>query len=157
MTAREELSAESAERSAVEEIDAITAAFFRHFDNRVDTPDLTRIASLFLPEAMIFKQAGSTTEAMTLDAFITPRQTLFQSGTLQQFHEWETTHKTIPGHGVACRLSQYEKAGLLNGQPYAGKGSKTFQFLHTDTGWKIAGITWCDLPSPDPINERDTK
>jgi len=41
-------------------------------------------------------------------------------------------------------MSRYTKAGLLNGNPYSGVGTKCFQLVLLDCGWRIASLAWVD-------------
>ncbi|NVJ97931.1 MAG: DUF4440 domain-containing protein [Alphaproteobacteria bacterium] len=129
------------------EIDALVAAFFACFDNRTHTPDLWALRPLFLADARIFKASDTGIDTMTVEAFIAPRQALFDTGALVDFFEEETTSQTQIDHGLATRLCWYRKSGLMHGAVADGVGCKTFQIMKTDDGWKIASITWRDTPA----------
>jgi hypothetical protein len=71
-------------------------------------------------------------------------------GALRDFHEWEISSTTHIFSGIAARTSRYAKAGLLNGADYSGSGTKCFQLVDTDFGWRIASLAWVD----DSVGER---
>lgn len=131
--------------TAKAELDRLTAEFFDAFDNRRGRADLARLRRLMLPGAIIVATSPAYA-AYTLEEFIAPRELLLSDGRLTDFHEWETTEHTNIADGVACRIGEYRKAGLLNGTPYTGTGTKTFQFAHTPHGWRITAFSWHDRP-----------
>lgn len=126
-------------------IDDLVARFFALFSNRDGVvPDLRRMFDLFVPEAVISKCIDPVPEVMTLESFIAPREVLLSTGTLTEFCEIETAHRTrILGH-VAQRASTYTKTGLLNGTPFETHGVKLFQFIHRPEGWRIVSVSWDD-------------
>ncbi|RKE22370.1 DUF4440 domain-containing protein [Streptomyces sp. TLI_171] len=132
--------------TAEAELDRLTAEFFGAFDNRNGRPaDLARLRRLMLPEGVIVVTAP-TYAVYGVEDFIAPRELLLSDGRLTEFHEWETTARTEIAGGVASRIGEYRKSGLLDGEPYEGTGTKTFQFVHTPTGWRIAAFSWHDRP-----------
>ena len=81
---------------------------------------------------------------MTVAAFAEPRVALLTSGRLRDFHEWETTATTRVFSPFAVRTSHYAKSGILDAAPYAGRGTKLFQFAMIDGQWRIASLCWYD-------------
>lgn len=81
---------------------------------------------------------------MTVAEFAEPRVKLLTSGTLQGFHEWETSNTTSEHGEFAVRISAYSKSGTLESRPYEGVGTKLFQLARTDEGWRIASLCWFD-------------
>ncbi|WP_434481710.1 hypothetical protein [Streptomyces sp. NBC_01340] len=47
---------------------------------------------------------------------------------------------------IALRFGEYRKAGILDGEPFEGGGTKTIQFVRTPEGWRIAAFSWYDQP-----------
>ncbi|MET7387031.1 DUF4440 domain-containing protein [Streptomyces sp. NPDC005529] len=128
------------------EIDALTAEFFGAFDNRGGTAaDVARIRRLVIPGGVIVK-TGPEFTAYTVDEFVEPREQLLADGRLTEFHEWETSERTDIAGDVAARFGEYRKAGILDGEPFEGGGTKTIQFVRTPDGWRIAAFSWYDAP-----------
>lgn len=128
------------------ELDALTAEFFGAFDNRGGQPaDVARIRRLMLPGGVIVK-TGAEFTAYTVEEFIEPREQLLSVGRLVEFAEWETSERTEIAGDIASRVGEYRKSGLLDGEPYEGAGVKTFQFVRTPEGWRIAAFSWYDQP-----------
>lgn len=128
------------------EIDAITAEFFGAFDNRGGkAPDVARIRRLMLPGGVIAVTSPRYL-TYTVEEFIEPREALLTDGRLTEFAEWETSETTLIDGDIACRIGTYAKSGTMSGEPYAGEGSKTFQFVRTPEGWRIAAFSWYDRP-----------
>ncbi|KDN81886.1 DUF4440 domain-containing protein [Kitasatospora cheerisanensis] len=128
------------------ELDRLTAEFFAAFDNRDGRPaDVARLRRLMLPGGVIVV-TSPTYLAYTVEEFVAPRELLLSDGRLTEFHEWETGEHTDIAEGIACRIGEYRKSGFLNGEPYEGSGTKTFQFVRTPEGWRISAFAWHDQP-----------
>ncbi|MFJ1751643.1 nuclear transport factor 2 family protein [Kitasatospora sp. NPDC088134] len=126
------------------ELDLLTREFFDAFDNRDGrTADVARLRRLMLPEGVIVV-TGPAYAVYGVEEFIAPREVLLSDGRLTDFHEWEVSERTEIVPGVACRIGTYRKSGTLNGAPYDATGTKTFQFVHTPSGWRIAAFSWHD-------------
>jgi hypothetical protein len=126
-------------------IDAIIARFFSAFDNRNGAlPQLSNLAICFTPKAVITRRANSETDLYTVEEFAIPRIELLNGGTLLDFHEAEISSTTQIFDGIAVRISRYRKSGLLNGDNYAGAGTKCFQLVELNSGWRIASLAWVD-------------
>lgn len=98
-----------------------------------------------LPGGVIVKTGPGFT-AYTVEEFIEPREKLLSEGRLVEFSEWETSARTEVAGDIASRVGEYRKSGLLDGEPYEGAGVKTFQFVRTPEGWRIAAFSWYDQP-----------
>ena len=130
---------------AQEEIDKLIAAFFSAFDNRTGSePRLTAVLGCFADKAVIARSVGPAIQIYTAMEFATPRIELLTSGTLVDFHETETSSSTNILGSLATRTSRYRKAGLLDGAPCAGVGTKFFQLVALDSGWRILSLAWID-------------
>ncbi|MEV0490877.1 nuclear transport factor 2 family protein [Streptomyces atratus] len=128
------------------EIDAVTTEFFGAFDNRGGkAADVARIRRLVLPSGVIVTTAPQFT-VYTVDEFIEPRRRLLSDGRLVEFSEWETSERTEVAGDIASRFSEYRKSGVLDGEPFEGVGTKTFQFVRTSDGWRITAFAWHDRP-----------
>ncbi|MFD7666288.1 DUF4440 domain-containing protein [Streptomyces sp. NPDC059788] len=126
------------------EIDALTSEFFGAFDNRDGRPaDVARIRRLVLPGGVIVN-TGPQFTVYTVEEFVEPRQRLLADGRLVGFAEWETSERTEIAGDIASRFGEYRKSGVLDGAPFEGGGSKTFQFVRTTEGWRIAAFAWYD-------------
>ncbi|MFJ1707489.1 nuclear transport factor 2 family protein [Kitasatospora sp. NPDC088346] len=128
------------------ELDAVTAEFFGAFDNRGGrVADVARIRRLMLPGGVIVL-TGPQLTVYTVEEFIEPREKLLAGGRLVEFSEWETAERTEVVGDIASRFGEYRKSGILDGEPFEGGGSKTFQFVRTPDGWRIASFAWYDRP-----------
>ncbi|MEV0318063.1 DUF4440 domain-containing protein [Streptomyces sp. NPDC050658] len=126
------------------EIDTLTAEFFGAFDNRGGrAADVARLRRLMLPGAVIVV-TGPDFRAYTVEEFIEPRERLLKDGRLVEFSEWETSERTEIEGDIASRFGTYAKSGVLDGAAFEGGGSKTFQFVRTPEGWRIAAFSWHD-------------
>ncbi|MFD8599715.1 DUF4440 domain-containing protein [Kitasatospora sp. NPDC059646] len=126
------------------ELDRLTAEFFAAFDNRDGRrADVDRLRRLMLPGGVIVV-TGPRYLAHTVEEFVAPRELLLSDGRLTDFHEWETSEHTDIADGIACRIGEYRKSGVLDGEPYEGTGTKTFQFVRTPDGWRISAFAWHD-------------
>ncbi|MFE6866217.1 nuclear transport factor 2 family protein [Kitasatospora sp. NPDC057692] len=126
------------------EIDQLTAEFFGAFDNRGGRgADVAAIRRLMLPQGVIVSTAPTFT-VYSVEEFIEPRERLLNDGRLVGFSEWETSERTEIAGDIASRIGEYRKSGTLDGQPYEGGGTKTFQFVRTPEGWRIAAFSWYD-------------
>ncbi|GAA1261656.1 hypothetical protein GCM10009665_59190 [Kitasatospora nipponensis] len=128
------------------EIDQLTAEFYGAFDNRGGrTADVDRLRRLIIPGGVIVV-TGAKFTVCTVEEFIAPRERLLSEGRLVEFFEWETVERTDIAGDIASRFGEYRKSGTLDGEPYEGGGSKTFQFVRTPEGWRIAAFSWYEQP-----------
>lgn len=130
--------------AASRHIDRLIADFFSAFDNRTASPHIGRIVDCFADKAVIARRSGSHTELYTVTEFASPRIELLTGGALVDFHEAETSATTSVFGGIATRTSRYSKSGLMNGERYAGTGTKLFQLVAIDDRWRIASLAWVD-------------
>lgn len=133
------------ESSDRESIDRLIAAFFASFDNRDGgKPTLSRILGCFAEKAVIARSGAFATQLYTPTEFAVPRIDLLESGALLDFHEAEDSSSTTILGKLAIRTSRYRKAGILRGEPYVGAGTKCFQLVSVDSGWRILSLAWAD-------------
>ncbi len=129
-------------------IDDVTRIFFAAFSNQGGTrPAVDDLYRLFLPQAVITKRSAAGCEIYTLAQFVEPRRKLLTDGALVDFHEEEVAARTEIFGGIAQRWCIYRKAGVLNGRPFAGRGTKTLQFIELDGAWRISALAWEDEPA----------
>ena len=127
------------------EISKLIAGFFSVFDNRNGvTPDLKTLLGYFAEKAVIARASGSEIQLYTAMEFGLPRIELLGGGTLVNFHEAEISGSTNIFGTIASHISRYHKAGLLNGHPYTGVGTKSFQLVSLEAGWRILSLAWID-------------
>lgn len=135
-----------------EHIDRLIAGFFAAFDNRHGAiPTLDAILDCFAEKAVIARSGGSDTQLFTPMEFAAPRIDLLASGTLLDFHEEEIDSSTSILGNLAIRTSRYRKAGVLQGVPYAGAGTKYFQLVAIAPGWRILSLAWADDETPQVV------
>jgi len=127
------------------EINNLTKQFFNLFDNTNNKiPDWTIVQKICIPEIIIIKKTELTEVVYTLTNFIEPRRAILSNGTLTNFQEQELEEETqIIGH-IAQRRSQYQKSGNLSGKSFKETGTKLFQFIKTNQGWRINALVWED-------------
>jgi hypothetical protein len=126
-------------------IDDVIARFFAFFDNRAGKrPDAQTFCSLFAPNAVIAMHTGKEVLISSPEEFVRPRIELLTSGRLTDFSEWETRSDGQLLGSLAVRHSRYEKVGRLDGNPYAGTGTKFFQLARISDTWRIVSLSWID-------------
>src|SRR6187551_1219337 len=127
------------------EINNLTEQFFNLFDNTNNKiPDWTIVQKICIPEIIIIKKTGLTEVVYNLANFIDPRKAILSDGTLTNFQEQELSEETqITGH-IAQRRSRYQKCGNLSGKSFVETGTKLFQFIKTNNGWRINSLVWED-------------
>jgi hypothetical protein len=127
------------------EINDLTKQFFNLFDNTYHKiPDWTTVQKICIPEIIIIKKTGLTEVVYNLTNFIEPRKAILSDGTLTNFQEQELHEETqVIGH-IAQRRSRYQKSGNLSGKSFIETGTKLFQFIKTDKGWRINSLVWED-------------
>jgi hypothetical protein len=107
-------------------------------------PQYDRIRDVFVHEGLLIKNSGEAPEISGLDAFIAPRQELFDAGRLTSFEEVEVAARTETFGNVAHRLSTYEKRGVQDGAAFSATGIITTQFIATPAGWRMTAMAWDD-------------
>ena len=127
------------------EINNLTEQFFNLFDNTNNKiPDWTIVQKICIPEIIIIKKTGLNEIVYNLANFIEPRKEILSDGTLTNFQEQELHEETqIIGH-IAQRRSMYQKSGNLSGRLFTETGTKLFQFIKTNDGWRISSLVWED-------------
>ena len=91
-----------------------------------------------------YQKTGLTEVVYNLANFIEPRKTILSDGTLTNFEEHELHEETeIVGH-IAHRRSSYQKSGNLSEKSFIETGTKLFQFIKTNNGWRICSLVWED-------------
>ncbi len=127
------------------EIDEITTQFFDLFtntDNR--TPNIRNIETLFLANGLLINNTSAEPAIYDLESFIEPREEILTNGTLTNFIEEETSHKTEIYGNIAQRMCTYKKSGVLNGEPFTGEGRKLMQFIKVKNKWFLSAVLWSD-------------
>ena len=127
------------------EINNLTEQFFNLFDNTNNKiPDWTIAQKICIPEILIIKKTGLSEVVYDLANFIEPRKAILSNGTLTNFQEQELHEETqIIGH-IAQRRSRYQKSGNRSGKLFVETGTKLFQFIKTNHGWRINSLVWED-------------
>jgi len=127
------------------EIDKIIKQFFDVFNNTgQNQPDWTILAQICIPETLIIKKTGITETTYDLNSFIEPRKVILTNGTFLDFSEEELEEETKIIGNIAQRHSRYQKSGTLNNNTFLERGTKLFQLIKTDIGWKISSLVWED-------------
>jgi hypothetical protein len=127
------------------EIDTITKMFFNIFNNTNNQqPNWAMIETICIWQTIIIKKTNTTEEVHTLSSFIEPRKKILSDVTLTNFKESEIYEATNIVGNIGQRFSTFEKSGYLNGVYFKANGNKFFQFIKTNTGWKINAVLWED-------------
>lgn len=127
----------------LEQIQCVVHQFYSAFDSRTRTPDLSQLLPLFLPFAKVHCKSQAHTQSFSVDEFLKPRQVAFDQKCIEQFFECEVESDTIGDNNQAVRMSRFHKQGTINKQYSQRIEAKSFQLLNSESGWKIASITWC--------------
>ncbi len=127
------------------DIDKLTNRFFDLFTNKEDRiPNVADIKKLFIKEGVIINNTSGQPLVYGLQDFIAPREKILKDGTLMEFSEYETSHKTDVFQNIAQRFCRYKKSGILNGEFFESEGMKAIQFIKIDTQWKMVSVIWSD-------------
>lgn len=122
----------------------LVGTFFAAFTSGPGADErLAALRAAFLPEAVIVRACGDPA-IYDVDGFLTPRAELLTGGRLTGFREWPLTGRTDAFGDVAQHVCSYAKEGVLDGEPFTGRGFKTLQFLRTPGGWRISAVAWDD-------------
>jgi len=129
------------DRAAIAEV---VATFFAAFASGPDVRTrLAALRELFLPQAVIVRTAGEPV-VYDVSGFLAPRAELLTGGRLTGFREWELDGRTDRFGDVAGHACTYAKEGVLDGQPFTGRGFKTLQLVRMDGRWRISALAWDD-------------
>ena len=127
------------------EINNLTKQFFNLFDNTGHKiPDWAIAQKICIPEIIIIKKTGLNEVVYNLENFIEPRKAILSDGTLTNFQEHELREETQIIGNIAQRQSRYQKSGNLFGKSFIETGTKFFQFIKTNDGWRINSLVWED-------------
>ena len=138
-----------------EAIDSLMHRFYSLFTNKGGAvPNVAGIYELFIPEGLIVQNGGDRPVVYNLKQFVEPREKLLEDGTLVDFEEAEVDSRTWIFANIAQRLSLYEKAGCLSGEPYKGRGIKTIHFVKVSGEWKMSAVAWEDEREGFALNAR---
>ena len=128
------------------EINKITDRFFDLFTNtNGQAPKVHQLKEFFLPDGIIINNTSGEPVVYNRKNFTSPREEILTNGTLVDFKEWETSHTTEIRGNIAHRICHYEKTGILNGQPFKGKGKKMLQFVKMENKWILSSVVWSDI------------
>ncbi|MFI5495198.1 nuclear transport factor 2 family protein [Actinoplanes sp. NPDC051859] len=132
----------------VEAVEDLVRAFFAAFVSGPDsTARVDTLREILHPRAVIFASGSPDPTVYDVDSFIEPRRALLAGDRLSDFREWALPGRTEVFDGIAQHCCPYEKSGVLDGESFTGRGTKTFQFVRTGAGWRISAVAWVDLPS----------
>jgi len=138
------------------EIDELARRFYSLFTKRNGaSPNVAAIHDLFIVNGIIISTSKETPTLYDLSGFVEPRERLLRSGELVEFEEREVLERTSVAGYVAQRLSVYEKSGVLNGEPYHGRGIKMMQFVQENGSWKFSSVAWDDERDGFTLNLED--
>ena len=127
------------------DFDRLTDEFFRAVSFEPgETPRYEDIHALFIENALLIKNVGTTPEISSVGQFIEPRQATVSAGDLTRFREVELSETTEVFGNVAHRFSAYAKSGTMKGVPFQVRGMISTQFIRTPRGWRMSAMAWDD-------------
>jgi hypothetical protein len=137
-----------------EAIDLLTADLYASISFRPgETPDLERLASLFLLPGLLINNNGEEPVVWDVAAFSETYREQIAAGAVHSFMEEEITDRTELFGNVAHRFSTYQ-ARIRGGKTDAVlQGINSLQFLKTGGSWRVASILWNDEAEGRPIPE----
>jgi len=125
------------------QIDEVVGRFFAAFDLRGGrSHTLAALPAWMLPDVQIRHLQGSSLSSLSLPEYLLPWAELLSQDRVQDFHLWETAHRTEIQGGLATRWLRCERRGRLDGAPWQGQSRKSLQLVKLATGWKIASLLW---------------
>ena len=134
-----------ADAADVAELAAVVHTFFAAFTSGPGCAErLDALPALFLPDAVIVRTCGGEPTSYDVPGFIAPRRELLTGGAVTAFSEWELEGRTEVFGDIAQHLCSYAKRWREDGQERSGRGMKSFLFVRTPEGWRIAGAAWDD-------------
>ncbi|MCD6019934.1 MAG: hypothetical protein K0S53_3055 [Bacteroidetes bacterium] len=126
-------------------INEVVKAFFGIFANiNHKQPDWSLLNHLCIPETILISKKDSDQAVYDLKSFVEPRKKILTDGTLTEFEEHEISSETQIVSNIAQRHSRYQKSGVMDKKPFVELGTKFFQFVKTQEGWKITSVIWED-------------
>lgn len=138
------------------ELSGLMDAFFDAVSFDSGSPRYERLHELFIEDGKLIKNTTAVPEISSIAEFVAPRRELVASGKLASFRELETAEITEVFGQVAHRFSTYSKVGVLDGEPFEGRGVISTQFIKTPDGWRIASMAWDDERPGLTLPERYT-
>ena len=108
-------------------------------DERMDA-----LRAALVPGAVITRTCGLEPEVYDVESFLAPRRAMLTDGSLTDFRERAVDGRIDVFGDIAHWFGRYEKDGRLHGEPYAGAGMKSIQFVRTSAGWRIVAAAWDD-------------
>jgi hypothetical protein len=130
------------DRAAIAELVRIFFAAFVSGDG--SSARLDALRDILLPQAVIVRAGEGGPAVYGVGTFIEPRRELLAGGRLTGFREWEVSGRTDLLGDIAQHSCDYAKSGVQDGQPFTGRGTKTFQLVRTPAGWRISAVAWSD-------------
>jgi hypothetical protein len=150
--------AQTAPRTAdVESPEGIVLAAYASIAREPGQPfDWDRFRSLFLPEARLIpntEQRQGSFDVLTTEGFIEWIQAFTPppgSANDQGFQEEQVSADVVRYGDVAHVFSTYQKH-FWGSDQILGRGINSFQLVHNDGRWWIAGIAWDEENGAGPI------
>ncbi len=128
-------------------IDAVARRLFAAFDNRGGkVPTVAALPALFAPDARVTVADARGATTTNVRDFLLPRAALLESR-LREFSEDEIEARTEITGAIAQRWCVYEKAGILDGEPFRARGTKAMQLVKIAGRWKLVALAWQDYPA----------
>lgn len=128
-----------------DEIERLVTCFFDAFRTGPDLDErMDALRAAMLPGAIIVRTCGEEPTAYDVEGFLAPRRDLLTQGRLTDFSEHATGGRTEVFGDIAQWFGGYAKSGVLDGAPYAGRGTKSVQLARTAGGWRISAVAWDD-------------
>jgi len=134
-----------ADQADVSSIDAVVRAIYEAITFREgEEPDMSRLQSLFNPDAQLIRITPDGVDTMTVESFIASFKERVKTGALKSFYEAEISRKTNAFGSIAQIFSTYNK-GMNTEEPEGLiRGINSLQLYNDGQRWWIISILWED-------------
>ena len=142
-------------------LEGLRKALYESISGPAGPRDWERDRKLFAPGAVLMPTgpipvagapggAGRAADPvpLTFDGWLASRGAFFAS---DDFHEWETAHRTFQFGRIAHILSAYAAARRLREEPILFRGINSLQLHHDGRRWWIVSIAWDNARPDNPL------
>jgi hypothetical protein len=141
-----------ADQADVSSIDAVVRAIYEAITFREgEEPDMSRLQSLFNPDAQLIRITQDGVDTMTVESFIASFKERVKTGALKSFYEAEISRRTNAFGSIAQVFSTYNK-GMNTAEPEGlRRGINSLQLYYDGHRWWISSLLWEDERSDSLI------
>lgn len=136
-------------------VETVVAALYESITfSEGEEPDMERLRSLFIPNALFIRSTPEGPNIMDLEGFISSFKERILSNALTSFYEAEIVRTIHTFGGIAHVFSTYKKGVNTTDPRFLGRGINSIQLFHDGDRWWACSITWEDERSDNPIPEK---